>query len=110
MQTQHRSNPTSATANKGFFDSLPEEHMRRVVRQCHDALEKVAREHLPDLSCEVAVVEGHVAESIRRYALDHDQDLTVIATRGLSGVAHVVLGSVAERLVRCSEVPVLTVR
>ncbi len=92
------------------LDSLPEEHRWRVIKHCHEALEEVARERFPNHSCDFAVVEGHIAESIRRYALDHDQDLTVIATRGLSGISHTVLGSVAERLVRCSEVPVLTVR
>jgi nucleotide-binding universal stress UspA family protein len=92
------------------LDSLPEEHTRQVVKQCHEALEEIAQERLPDHSCDVVVVEGHVADSVRRYALDHDQDLTVVASRGLSGVARAVLGSVAERLVRCCEVPVLTVK
>jgi nucleotide-binding universal stress UspA family protein len=92
------------------LDSLPEEHKWRVIKHCHEVLEEIAREHFPNHGCDFAVVEGHVAESIRRYALDHDQDLTVIASRGLSGVAHVVLGSVAERLVRCSEIPVLTMK
>ena len=92
------------------LDLLPEEHMRRVVRTSHEALEELARERLPNLSCDSAVVKGHIAESIRHYALEHDHDLIVIATQGLSGIAHTVVGSVAERLVRRSEVPVLTVR
>ncbi|MEE4270642.1 MAG: universal stress protein [Thermoanaerobaculales bacterium] len=37
-------------------------------------------------------------------------DLVVLATKGLSGLSHVVLGSVAERAVRLSKVPVLKVR
>jgi len=40
----------------------------------------------------------------------HDCDLVVLATHGLSGVAHALMGSVAERVVRTAEVPVLTVR
>ena len=92
------------------LDSIPEAHMKQVVSQCRQGLEEIAREHIPDHSCDAVVVEGHVADSVRRYALDHDQDLTVVASRGLSGVARAVLGSVAERLVRCCEVPVLTVK
>jgi universal stress protein A len=37
-------------------------------------------------------------------------DLVVMGTHGRSGVAHLVLGSVAQRVVRASPVPVLTVR
>ncbi len=39
-----------------------------------------------------------------------DADLIVMATRGLSGLDHVLLGSTAERVVRTSEVPVITVK
>jgi nucleotide-binding universal stress UspA family protein len=37
-------------------------------------------------------------------------DLVVMGTRGLSGIKHVVLGSVAERTVRTCPCPVLTVK
>lgn len=60
-----------------------------------------------------------VLESIRsgiphvefiRYAKEHAIDLIVIATHGRTGLSHVVVGSVAERVVRYSPVPVLTVK
>jgi nucleotide-binding universal stress UspA family protein len=89
---------------------MHEEHTKQVGRRCREALEEIARKHLPDHSCELAVVGGRVADSIQRYALNHEQDLTVIASRGLSGFAHAVLGSVAERLVRCSEIPMVTLK
>ncbi|MBA2592613.1 MAG: universal stress protein [Gammaproteobacteria bacterium] len=38
------------------------------------------------------------------------QDLIVMGTHGRSGLSHLLLGSVAERVVRGSEVPVLTIR
>jgi nucleotide-binding universal stress UspA family protein len=37
-------------------------------------------------------------------------DLIVIGTHGRTGLSHMMLGSVAERVVRTSEVPVLTIR
>jgi len=49
------------------------------------------------------------ARGIRSYLADHDVDLVVMGTRGLTGVERYLLGSVAERTVRTSPVPVLTV-
>jgi universal stress protein A len=47
---------------------------------------------------------------IIRYAKEHDIDLIVIGTHGRSGLAHVLLGSVTEKVVRKAPCPVLTVR
>jgi len=44
------------------------------------------------------------------YAEDHDIDLVVVGTHGRTGLDRYLLGSVAEKLVRTSPVPVLTVR
>jgi nucleotide-binding universal stress UspA family protein len=51
-----------------------------------------------------------VHRAIRSYVEDHDVDLVVVGTHGRRGLDRYVLGSVAERLVRTSPVPVLTVR
>jgi nucleotide-binding universal stress UspA family protein len=47
---------------------------------------------------------------ILRYAVDNGVDLIVMGTHGRSGVSHVLLGSIAERVVRRAPCPVLTVR
>ena len=57
-----------------------------------------------------AVGEGRVAESLVNYAEKNGIDLIVIASHGRSGVSRWVMGSVAEKLVRSSCVPVLMVR
>lgn len=57
-----------------------------------------------------AVVEGSPKVEIVRYARKHDIDLIVLATHGRSGLAHVIIGSVAESVVRTAPCPVLTVR
>jgi nucleotide-binding universal stress UspA family protein len=56
------------------------------------------------------VLEGKVADSLTDYAVSNSVDLIVMASHGRSGVSRWVLGSVAERLVRHSCVPVLMVR
>ena len=50
------------------------------------------------------------AESIVQYAKEHGIDLIVMGTRGSRALAHLLMGSVAERVVRTAPCPVLTVR
>jgi nucleotide-binding universal stress UspA family protein len=57
-----------------------------------------------------AVVEGSRKVEIVRYARTQAIDLIVLATHGRSGLAQVILGGVAESVVRTAPCPVLTVR
>ncbi len=57
-----------------------------------------------------ATVEGTPFLEIIRYAKQHDIDLIVVGTHGRSGLVHVLMGSVAEKVVRKAPCPVLTVR
>jgi len=57
-----------------------------------------------------AVRNGSPFVEIVRYAREHEIDLIVIATHGRTGLAHVLLGSAAENIVRTAPCPVLTVR
>ena len=57
--------------------------------------------------CAVQLVRGDAAEEITRYARDTGQDLVAMATHGRSGVERWVRGSVAERVLRECEVPLL---
>jgi nucleotide-binding universal stress UspA family protein len=62
------------------------------------------------LDVETAVVVGTVHRSIRSYVEENDIDLVVMGTHGRQGIERFLLGSVTERTVRTSPVPVLTVR
>jgi len=53
---------------------------------------------------------GSPADQIVRYAEHHGIDLIVVGTHGHSGVTSVLLGSVAEKVVRTAPCPVVTVR
>jgi len=59
---------------------------------------------------EYALRLGTPADEIVRYAGSRDIDLIVMGTHGRSGVAHMVMGSVAEKVVRTAPCPVVTVR
>lgn len=89
----------------------PGDYIEQLNTSCKDALEK-----LPDESWSVggevirAVRQGPAFVEIVRYAKENDIDLLVMGTHGRSGLTHVLLGSVAEKVVRKSPCPVLTVR
>ncbi|MCG1003142.1 MULTISPECIES: universal stress protein [Halobacterium] len=59
---------------------------------------------------ETAVKYGNPYREIRSYIDEHDIDLVVMGTHGRSGLERYLLGSVTEKIVRTSPVPVLTVR
>jgi nucleotide-binding universal stress UspA family protein len=79
-------------AVQAAFDKLIEEHDLKRFR--------VTRE----------VREGAPFYEIIRYAKEADIDLIVMGTHGHTGLAHVLLGSVSEKVVRKAPCPVLTVR
>ena len=63
----------------------------------------------PDVPVTVSSVAGDPADEILRYAQRHPIDLIVVGTHGRSGFSRVLLGSVADRVVRGATSPVLTV-
>jgi len=63
-----------------------------------------------DVDVETAVVEGSPSREIITQAEETDCDLVVMGTHGRGGIDRLLLGSVAEKVVRGSSVPVLTVR
>ncbi len=74
------------------------------------ALERLAAELGPAGSVVTAVETGPpVADKIVDYAGRHGVELIVVGTHGRTGVSRALLGSVAERVVRTSTCPVLTV-
>jgi len=84
----------------------------------HEELGRRAREVLatetqrldPATRIVTEVREGVVHEQIIACAKAHEADLIVMGTHGHTGLAHFVLGSTTERVVRMAQCPVLTVR
>ena len=82
------------------------------------AIESAANEHLngivvdapSDMPVVKRVVQGPAFVEIVRYARENDVDLVVVGTHGRGAVAHMLLGSVAEKVVRKAPCPVLVVR
>jgi nucleotide-binding universal stress UspA family protein len=56
------------------------------------------------------LLHGAISSEIVRFAKDEGYDLIVMGTHGRTGLGHVMLGSVAEKVLRTAPCPVLTVR
>src|SRR5438067_5362345 len=86
---------------------VPELEVGERVRRLRD----VAKDYSVPLRREnIHAIRGRPFEEICRLAREIDNDLIVIATRGHTGLKHLVLGSTAERVVRYSPCPVLVIR
>jgi nucleotide-binding universal stress UspA family protein len=85
-----------------FWDSVREE-AERCLRNHGDKLR--AR----DLTVREVVREGYPASVIAEEAVEEKADMIVMGSRGLSGLKHLLLGSIAERVVQKAHCPVLTV-
>jgi nucleotide-binding universal stress UspA family protein len=64
--------------------------------------------NIPDVN--VHVRDGNTFLEIVQAARDFRSDLIIMGTHGRTGIAHLIIGSVAEKVVRASSVPVMTVR
>ncbi|MFC5279685.1 universal stress protein [Halorubrum rubrum] len=74
------------------------------------AIVEEAAAALGDVETVPAVETGTPHSAILRYADDRDVDLIVMGTHGRTGVERYLLGSVAEKVVRMADRPVLTIR
>ncbi len=75
--------------------------------QLQDVVAKFISKEVKD--CVSMITTGSYADEIVRIAKEEKVDLIVIGTRGHTGLPHLLLGSVAERVVQLAPCPVLTV-
>ena len=90
---------------------LPPEFWANVKAEAKQTLDRSAEAlRGRGLKVEAIVREGYAATVIEEEAERQKADLIVIGTRGLSGLKHLLLGSIAERVVQKAPCPVLTVK
>lgn len=89
--------------------SQPESY-GRTGREAEMMLAEVVRDHVPHtVALHLKVVAGDPASVILEVARELNADAVVIATQGRTGWRRFIFGSVAERVVRCADCPVLTI-
>ena len=95
--------PGGVVLPDGFYEEVRLNAERQVA-------ETVSRVTAQGVSATGHVVADPAALAITEAAEQVNADLIVMGTRGLSGLKHVLLGSVAERTVRSAPCPVMTVK
>jgi nucleotide-binding universal stress UspA family protein len=80
-----------------------------IVKGAERKLEEFVEEHFQGVSPKAKVILGDAAEEILNYVLSEGIDLVIMGTHGRKGLEKIVFGSVAERVVKKSSVPVLTI-
>ena len=76
-----------------------------------EKLQELAQQYLDGVQCEIVTrLSGDPATGILEVEKEIGADLVVMATHGRTGITHLILGSVAEKVVRESRCPVFTTR
>lgn len=89
------------------FDKLEEE----IEQGAEKLMDKFCRSHLAEFSnFETHISPGIPYDEIIKKAKDCNCDLIVMGTHGRTGLDHVLFGSTAEKVVRKSPIPVMTIR
>lgn len=99
--------------NRSFTTTLNLDHAREAIRAAGRALLDAVKPQLGEVEAETRLAEGdnrRVSEVIADAAQQWGADLIVLGTHGRRGLQRLILGSVAEQLVRIAPVSTLLVR
>lgn len=89
----------------------PAPTIEQMTRAVHDAFDRLVKDNqLERFPIHREVREGTPFYEIVRYAKETHIDLIIMGTHGHTGLTHMLLGSVTEKVVRKAPCPVLTVR
>lgn len=95
-------------------DSIPHEYLDKIIReQVSDGKDKMAGilpRYFPEGSYSTHIVQGYPTDAILQVARDEHVDMVIVGSHGHRGIEATLLGSVAEKIIRKSHVPVLVVR
>ena len=103
MQAVYEAEAKGLPASRSWFDRMTER-----AGEIHADAERIAAEH--DREITTATETGRPARAILAYVDEHDVEHVVMGSHGRSGVSRLVLGSVAEQVMRQAPVPVTVVR
>ena len=88
-----------------YNDEMIEEQMEAARKQLDDFVQK----HIGAAKVSQTVCFGEPTSEVNNYAEEHNVDLIVMGTHGRTGLLHLLMGSVAESVLRHARMPVLCV-
>ncbi len=81
-----------------------------VMSAAEQTMDEFVAENFKGLPARGLVLTGYPAEEILRAAQEQHADMIVMGTHGRTGIDRIIFGSVAEKVVKSAECPVLTVK
>ena len=99
----------AAAGGAAFFEYGPD-LLQRFEDDAHKALSEVAATLPQTATVNTAILQGPPHVQIVQFAREQDIDLIVMGTHGRSGLKHVIIGSVAEKVVQMAPCPVLSMK
>lgn len=87
-----------------------ENFVGEIVSGAEKTMEEFVGKHFAGVKAEGKVVNGYAAEEILKLAETDGADLIIMGTHGRKGIDRILFGSVAEKIVKSSPIPVMTVR
>ncbi len=87
-----------------------ENFVGEIVSGADSTMEAFLKENFAGVSAKGKVVTGYAAEEILNLAADEKADMIVMGTHGRRGIDRILFGSVAEKVVKSADCPVLTIR
>jgi nucleotide-binding universal stress UspA family protein len=87
-----------------------ENFVGEIVSGAEKTMQEFVAEHFKEVKATGKVVNGYAAEEILNILDSTDADLLIMGTHGRKGIDRILFGSVAEKVVKSSKVPVMTIR
>jgi len=87
-----------------------ENFVGEIVTGAEKTMDTFVQENFEGIDVKGDVVSGYAAEEILDYAVKNNMDMIIMGTHGRKGIDRVLFGSVAEKVVKSAEMPVLTIR
>ena len=106
----HVVEPLSYPPDFAMVPLLPPDVEGPRIRELTKHLEELARTVGGGVQAEAIVISGRPWQGVVDHAKEAETDLIVVSTHGYTGLKHVLLGSVTEKIVRHAPCPVLVVR
>lgn len=87
-----------------------ENFVGEIVTGAEKSMETFVAERFQGVKAVGKIISGYAAQEIINYATANEMDLIVMGTHGRTGIDRILFGSVAEKVIKTSDIPVMTVR